>query len=141
MQLISRRYIGNKAKLLEWIFSKIKDNVQGESFFDVFAGTGSVAEKALNNFKTIIVNDILVSNEIIYEALGRESVRIDFLRTYQEMITKFSDIKEDNYFSQNYGNKYFGINDAKKIGYIRELLENDYRKGTISDREFKVLLA
>lgn len=142
MQLISRRYIGNKAKLLEWIFSKIKDNVQGESFFDVFAGTGSVAEKALNNFKTIIVNDILVSNEIIYEAFwGRESVRIDFLRTYQEMITKFSDIKEDNYFSQNYGNKYFGINDAKKIGYIRELLENDYRKGTISDREFKVLLA
>lgn len=142
MQLISRRYIGNKAKLLEWIFSKIKDNVQGESFFDVFAGTGSVAEKALNNFKTIIVNDILVSNEIIYEAFwGRESVRIDFLRTYQEMITKFSDIKEDNYFSQNYGNKYFGINDAKKIGYIRELLENDYRKSTISDREFKVLLA
>lgn len=142
MQLISRRYIGNKAKLLEWIFSKIKDNVQGESFFDVFAGTGSVAEKALNNFKTIIVNDILVSNEIIYEAFwGRESVRIDFLRTYQEMITNFSDIKEDNYFSQNYGNKYFGINDAKKIGYIRELLENDYRKGTISDREFKVLLA
>lgn len=142
MQLISRRYIGNKAKLLEWIFSKIKDNVQGESFFDVFAGTGSVAEKALNNFKTIIVNDILVSNEIIYEAFwGRESVRIDFLRSYQEMITNFSDIKEDNYFSQNYGNKYFGINDAKKIGYIRELLENDYRKGTISDREFKVLLA
>lgn len=142
MQLISRRYIGNKAKLLEWIFSKIKDNVQGESFFDVFAGTGSVAEKALNNFKTIIVNDILVSNKIIYEAFwGRESVRIDFLRTYQEMITNFSDIKEDNYFSQNYGNKYFGINDAKKIGYIRELLENDYRKGTISDREFKVLLA
>lgn len=142
MQLISRRYIGNKAKLLEWIFSKIKDNVQGESFFDVFAGTGSVAEKALNNFKTIIVNDILISNEIIYEAFwGRESVRIDFLRNYRKMIANLSDIKEDNYFSKNYGNKYFGINDAKKIGYIRDLLENDYRKGSISDREFKVLLA
>ena len=36
----NRRYIGNKSKLLEWIFEKIRENTIGNSFFDIFSGTG-----------------------------------------------------------------------------------------------------
>jgi len=38
MQLTNRRYIGSKTKLLDWIFSEIKNNTQGKSFFDIFSG-------------------------------------------------------------------------------------------------------
>jgi DNA repair protein RadC len=40
LQLQNRRYIGNKHKLIEWIFSIInKECEKGESFVDIFAGT------------------------------------------------------------------------------------------------------
>ena len=39
----NRRYTGNKYKLMSWISELIFDNCKDcHSFFDVFAGTGSV---------------------------------------------------------------------------------------------------
>ena len=37
----NRRYIGNKSKLLDWIFEKIKKYTKGNSFLDIFSGTNS----------------------------------------------------------------------------------------------------
>lgn len=142
MQLTSRRYIGSKTKLLEWIFSIIESNTEGKSFFDVFAGTGSVAERALKIYDRVIVNDILFSNKIIYNAFwGKEEIRG---RTLQELKNVFNSLNNDisnNYFSDNYGDKYFGVNDAKKIGYIREYIQNSYEKENINEREFDILLS
>lgn len=42
IQLHNRRYIGNKHKLIEWIFSIIDKECSGNSFADIFAGTGVV---------------------------------------------------------------------------------------------------
>lgn len=39
-QLHNRRYIGNKQKLIEWIFSILDKKCKGNSFTDIFAGTG-----------------------------------------------------------------------------------------------------
>ena len=39
IQLQNRRYIGNKYKLIEWIFSILEKKYQGNSFTDIFAGT------------------------------------------------------------------------------------------------------
>ena len=39
-QLHNRRYIGNKYKLIEWIFSILDKECGGKSFTDIFAGTG-----------------------------------------------------------------------------------------------------
>ena len=39
-QLQNRRYIGNKQKLIEWIFSILDKECKGKSFTDIFAGTG-----------------------------------------------------------------------------------------------------
>ena len=46
---------------------------------------------------------------------------------------KYEEISE-NYFSNIYGNKYYSINDAKKIGYIREELEKNKEK--LNEREY-----
>ncbi|WP_064615641.1 DNA adenine methylase [Streptobacillus moniliformis] len=142
MQLTSRRYIGSKKKLLNWIFSEIENNVKGESFLDIFAWTGSVAERALRKYDKIIVNDILSSNKVIYEAFwGKEKIDMDILNSYKYRFNNFKNINAQNYFSINYGNKYFGMNDSKKIGYIRELIDEDYKKGIIKKREFNILLS
>ena len=142
MQLTSRRYIGSKTKLLDWIFSLIESNTEGKSFFDVFAGTGSVAERALETYDRVIVNDILFSNKIIYNAFwGKEEIRERNLQELKDIFNSINDDISSNYFSDNYGNKYFGVNDAKKIGYIRDYIQDSYEKENINEREFDILLS
>ena len=64
----NRRYTGSKFKLLDWIKNTIEDETQkNDTFCDLFAGTGCVAEKFKNN-KSLIINDFLFSNNIIYKA-------------------------------------------------------------------------
>ena len=64
----NRRYTGSKFKLLDWIKNTIEDETQkNDTFCDLFAGTGCVAEKFRNN-KNLIINDFLFSNNIIYKA-------------------------------------------------------------------------
>ena len=46
--LESRRYIGCKTKLVDWIFNLINEQTHDvHSFCDIFAGTGVVAHRAL----------------------------------------------------------------------------------------------
>lgn len=45
----------------------------------------------------------------------------------------------DNYFSINYGGKYFDEDSAKLIGYIRNVIEDI--KPTLTDKEYCILLA
>ena len=46
---------------------------------------------------------------------------------------------QDNYFSENFGGKFFEYNIAKKIGYIREDIEA--RKNELNEKEYSILLA
>jgi len=65
--LESRRYIGSKAKLTEWIMNLIdKETENVRSFVDIFAGTASVSNRAIPKFEHVIINDILYSNNVIY---------------------------------------------------------------------------
>lgn len=143
MELTSRRYIGSKAKLLDWIFSEIEKNTEGNSFFDVFAGTGCVAERALRNYESVFVNDILYSNKTIYDAFwSNEKYNSNKIINLIDSFNLIDSSKLDaNYFSNNFSNKYFGERDSKKIGYIREELENLKKSKKINGREFNILLA
>lgn len=141
-KLSNRRYIGCKQKLLDWIFEQIHTKAPGsESLFDVFSGTGVVAERALGIFKKVIVNDLLYSNQIIYEGFfgdgdAQEEKLIRLVREYNELDTTEID---DNWFSDNYGGKYFEKSLAKLIGYIRQSIED--RRGELTNKERSVLLA
>ena len=141
-QLSNRRYIGCKQKLLDWIFAKISEIAPGaKSFFDVFSGTGVVAQEALKHYKRVIVNDLLYSNQVIYEgffAAGEVDVtKLEKIVRYYNSIDP-DDIPE-NYFSENYGGKYFEESLAKIIGHIREDIDLKGKELTVKERS--ILLA
>ena len=137
----NRRYTGSKYKLLDWIEDLILKNCEGESFFDVFAGTGVVSARMSSHYKEVIVNDFLFSNEIIYKAFyGEEEYSVEIIEQYKEKFQKINahDVK-DNYFSTNFGGKYFSNNDSKLIGELRAEIEK--HKSVLNDREYCILLA
>ena len=141
IQLHNRRYIGNKHKLIEWIFSIINKECGGNSFADVFAGTGVVSAVATKHFKKILLNDFLHSNYIIYRAFfGKEAWdknKIDnIIKSYNNI---YGGDLQDNYFSKNFGGKFFSNNSAKIIGFIRENIEEN--KNNLTEREYFMLIA
>ncbi len=139
-QLHNRRYIGNKQKLIEWIFSILDKECQGNSFTDIFAGTGVVAAVAGKHFDQITLNDFLHSNYAVYKAFfgngdwNQEKIN-NIIKDYNNI--NGSDL-EENYFSINFGGKYFSKNSAKIIGFIRENIEEN--KDNLAEREYYILI-
>lgn len=143
LMINNRRYIGNKTKLIGNIEHAIDTaiNLQNFSVADIFAGTGIVAYSYAKNGHPVIVNDTLYSNVVVYRAiLSNEHYDEHKIIQLVEHINQISyDEIEENYFSQIYGNKYYSINDAKKIGFIRDFIE--LQKPHLSHREYYILLA
>ncbi|MBP9782420.1 MAG: DNA adenine methylase [Candidatus Pacebacteria bacterium] len=139
LNLQSRRYIGNKYKLSEWIFSIIDKECKGETFADIFAGTGVVSAQANGRYKKVILNDFLYSNYNIYQAFfSKSKFSIDLINQYLKKYNSLDPAKiKDNYFSISFGNKYFTADSAKLIGYIREDLEKN--KSKMSEKEYYIL--
>lgn len=137
----NRRYIGSKAKLTNWIFPLIEEHCTGDSFMDIFAGTGIVSSKAMSAFRRVKLNDFLYSNEVIYEAFFGKTRYSD--SKIKKLICDYNELRakdlDANYFSENFGGKYFSKDTAKIIGYIRQNIED--LKPNISKREFAILLA
>lgn len=142
IQLESRRYIGNKASLTGWIMDIILNHTDARgSFCDIFAGSGSVSKKAIPLFDNVLINDFLFSNNIIYKGFfedgewSQEKV-LEIIAAYNATNI---DLIPDNYFSINFGGKFFEYKLSKLIGYIREDLEE--MKPSLTEKEFAVLLA
>ena len=141
LNINNRRYLGSKYKLLDFINETIEKNC-GEfgSFFDVFGGTGVVSNYFYEKGKKIYINDMLKSNYCVYRAfLGNEKFSE---KKIERIIREYNNIEniEDNYFSKTYKNTYFSENDCKKIGYIREDIENKYADNKINEREKYILI-
>lgn len=139
----NRRYIGSKTKLLTEIERAVKDYLGTEPgrFVDLFAGTGTVAEHFFELGYDVVVNDILYANYVAYQAWMGQG-RYDAKKVMSELkrLNKLEGAKlEENYFSKIYGGKYFAENDAKKIGYARDLLEE--KRSELTEREYYMLLA
>ena len=137
-----RRYIGCKAKLIDWIFDTIQREAVGAlSFCDIFAGTGVVASRAIELYNSIVINDFLVSNNVIYRAFF-ECGEYDEVKV-NKIISEFNALDdneiEENYFSRNFGGKYYDYVTSKRIGYIRNRIEEI--KDTLTAKEYNVLIA
>ena len=135
----NRRYIGSKADLSDWIIELIQNNCIGKTFADIFAGTAIISKKAAQKYSKIIVNDFLYSNNLIYKAFfdtndwDKEKVE----KYINKWNRKNSHTLKDNYFSKNFGGKFFNGDDAKKIGAIREDLQ---KNKTFNEKEKNILL-
>ncbi len=138
----NRRYTGCKMKLTKWIKQVINENCKKvDSFCDIFAGTGVVTSSVINDFSKFYINDFLFSNEVIYKAFYmKENYSESKLYEY---LSRFNALDaasiEDNYVSENFGDKFFSYDDAKIIGEIRQIIENE--RENVNEKEYSVLLA
>lgn len=142
VSISQRRYLGSKTKLLGFIDDILKkEKIEFESFADIFAGTGSVANH-YHNRSRVVVNDILDSNYQIYQAFfGKDKIEEEKLK---KQLIRYNtlDVKNygDNYFSKNFSNTYFDAKNAKKIGIIRDDIEKLFEDKIITNREKSYLI-
>lgn len=131
----NRRYLGNKYKLLGWIKEVVEHNcVDVNSFFDVFSGTGSVASAFKD--KRLVVCDMMRSNYIAALCwFSPEEVDREKLERLINHYNGFDASQENNYMSQNFGNTYFDLETCKKIGYIRDDIQQRFEAGEVNERE------
>lgn len=139
LEINQRRYIGNKSKLMPWISKLIEENTNGSSFFDVFAGTGSVSKYMFNDYKTFYINDFLYSNYVSFNAFfGNEAVSDEKIDKYYYEFQTIDERKyDDDYFEKNYGSRFFSKHDAAVIGEIRERIK---RADDLNQREKDILV-
>ncbi len=117
--------MGNKNKLLPFIKKIIYENCGDviDSFCDLFAGTGSVSQAFNNKHTKIISNDQLISN---YFPLCTFLLNNDSdITNVQEKIKYLNSLKPkaNNYFSLRYGGTFYTLDNAKKIGLIRNAID------------------
>lgn len=146
-------YIGSKFQLLEWITNNMKEKTGWSSFADktiadLFAGTGIVSYHFRKNNANVISNDAELYSSIITHAFTR-SIYTDNCKSIIELFQ--NDIQENKHSDTNgfitthyspYGineRKFFTIENAKRIDYIRNKLETI--KNTMNDDEYKFILA
>ncbi|SMN01997.1 Adenine-specific methyltransferase [uncultured Candidatus Thioglobus sp.] len=105
------------------------------SLCDIFAGTGVVG-KRFNNEKTkIISNDFLSANYICLQTfLGTYEYKEKSISKKINHLNSMRDTDE-NYFSKHFGGTYFSVENARKIGAIRQEIEviadNDSEKNIL----------
>lgn len=131
----NRRYLGNKYKLLDWIKLIVNEQCgEIESLFDVFSGTGSVASAFTD--KRLVVNDMMYSNYMA-ALCWFSSQKIDHskLADIINFYNDFNALNETNYMSENFSNTYFDELTCKKIGFVREDIEERFATGRINERE------
>jgi adenine-specific DNA-methyltransferase len=123
-QLQNRRYLGNKFKLLNFIEEIVEKNCENiNSFCDIFAGTGVVGFRFNTPNIKIITNDILTSNFVCLKTF------LGLTKNFEEQLIKKIEFlnnleaDEENYFSETFGSTYFSHDNAKKIGLIRERID------------------
>ena len=139
-QISNRRYTGSKLKLADWILELINEHCVGNSFFEIFAGTSVISSKIIPKMESVILNDTLEANNIIYKAFyGSGEYNLIKLLDIKNKFENLELQDKREWFSQNYKNTYFSETDCRKIENIRNFIEN--KKKLLTLKEYAVLLA
>ena len=162
------RYIGNKENLTDFIYETLKDNgVDGESLFDFFSGTASVAKFFKEKGFKIYSSDIMYFSYVLQEAYIKNNGYPEFkkllnkitvipttliYKNYDLVLTYLNNLKgKKGFIYQNYspgGTKeldkprmYLSDENAMKIDAIRSIIEEWKKEELINHNEYYVLLA
>lgn len=135
----NRRYLGNKYKLLGFIKEIVENECRGiNTVADIFAGTGSVSSAFSD--KKLITNDLLYFNYICHiawfspEKYDEQKIK-NLICYYNASIPQ-----EENYMSLNFADTFFSLLDCRKIGYIRQDIEDKFVQNKINVRERAILI-
>jgi adenine-specific DNA-methyltransferase len=143
------RFIGNK----EMLTVEIKNLLQKKgllnsnlSFFDAFCGTGAVAD-SLKDSMNLIVND-MIKWSVVYAKGRLTSHNCNFEKLGFDPFEYFNsnNIIQKGFFYQNYSKggserMYFSSENAGRIDYFRQTIEQWKTENLISDYEYSYLLA
>lgn len=102
----STRYLGSKQKLVGWIWHAIQD-LEFDSFLDLFGGTGVVGYVAKLNGKKVLYNDLLKFNHFIGKAIienKEEKLTKDDLKY---ILTKQDKINYPSFIENTFKSVYF----------------------------------
>lgn len=162
------RFIGNKANIVERIYSLMKDNnVKGNSIFDFFAGTTSVGRFFKSNNYKVYSSDLLYFSYILQRAYIENNYKVNFeniintlnlksssLFNYPLLIVLeylnqlqsiegfiFNNYTQEGTFNLDIPRMYFSSENGKKIDSIRLTIEEWFTSGLISETEYFILLA
>ena len=139
------RFLGNKTKLLKKIEYVIEDNnIDGNVFCDLFAGSSSVGDFFKGKYK-IIANDylyclsVIAKGKLMFETIPKfENFREEFgIDPFEYLNTKDFKYSHQYFIASNYsplgGRQFFTEKNAIKIDGI-EISEDEYlRRVKITD--------
>lgn len=142
LTLESRRYIGSKAKLVDWIADTLQQACpHATSLCDLFAGTGIVSARAAQLYPRVVVNDLLHANRVIYEAFlgpGRwDAPKLQALLDAYNALDP--ELLPDGYFTRHYGGRYFEPAVARLIDHVRADIDDP--RHALNAKERAILLA
>ncbi len=139
-EIFNRRYLGSKYKLLDYINKIVEEKTTNcKSFLDLFGGTGVVANH-FNKKYTIFINDLLKCNYYSYNCFfSNEKYNVEKIK---KIIKNYNNIDEEkeNYYSKEFKDTYLSEKNLKKIGYIRDNIDELYKKNEINGREKAILI-
>ena len=163
------RFIGNKERLVDWIYQVIqKYDIDGKVFFDVFAGTSNVGKFFKQKGYQIVSSDLLYFSFVLQKAYIQNNDIPMFEKLLKNIEVKSSFLFIDNYnlvleylnslglldsgfIYNNYAptqtsdletpRMYFTDDNAKRIDTIRLTIENWKNSNFIDENEYYILLA
>lgn len=162
------RFIGNKEKLVDWIYNELKfTNLKGGLFFDFFSGTTNVAKHFKKEGFQIVSSDLLYTSFILQKAYIENNLTPKFENILDkiespislfptpnlEIVLKHLDSLRpiEGFIYNNYTpggtnnleipRMYFTSSNGKKIDAIRTKIEDWYNSKLISENEYYILIA
>ena len=120
--MTSRRYLGNKTRLLPQFRALLQQEVPDlKSFADVFAGTGVVGATFNSPDVQVVSNDLLHCNSVPLQCfLGDYSV--DEGELAQRLTWLQALAPQPGYVAEQFGGRYFTPEDAAHMDAIREAI-------------------
>ncbi|MBE6452547.1 MAG: adenine methyltransferase [Alphaproteobacteria bacterium] len=153
------RFIGCKTLLLDNIHDVIKKHVKdAHTFCDIFSGTGTVG-RYFKQFYEVYSNDILYFSYALQKATIEvdETPQFNTLKNklkIQDPIDYFNSLQENDieklpkhkrFFQNNYspvGNRmYINDNNALRIDFARNTVEDWFKNNLIDEKEYSYLIA
>ena len=139
-ELSNRRYLGSKTKLISFIHEVVNDNCSNiNSVLDLFGGTGVVGY-SFNDECSVLINDILKTNIVAYDTFfSNETIDKNKI---EGMLEKYNNVNvtKDNYYSKNFADTYLSKNNMRKVGFIRDDIDKQYKNKKINERERSILI-
>lgn len=143
------RYLGNKDSLAEKISDiiKYKTNLSHDTvFFDAFCGTGSIANSLKQDCKLIINDNLHCSATYAHGRIMASNCKFEKLGFNPIDYLNQTETKKRGYFFNTYSlggssRMYFSEDNASRIDFFREQIEEWYSEEKLSLNEYHYLLA